>query len=219
MPNFTLTPFPLPRKTIKNDERVSLTMLPIAAVMPLSILGDLGETIGELGFVLRLMAFVYILFWLFATFQDNQLLFGFTALIAAYFTIFYAPVIVVLASVVLLMVNGMFIQQSLMFGLFPALGRDQHGSPIDYPQQMEQMKSQELHSQLNAGRQISEKDMQFLAQMQQRQEIAQAQVAQAMQGMGQPGSQPQGGFGFGQPQPNQLSDNLESMQVGMRRMR
>jgi hypothetical protein len=194
-------------------------MLPVAAVMPLSILGDFSDTLGELGFVIRLMAFVYILFWLFATFQDNQIVFGFTSLIAAYFVIFYASVIVVLAVVVLLMVNGMFIQQSLMFGLFPTLGRDQHGSPIDYGMQMEEMKKQELHAQLNAGRQVSEQDMQFLAQAQQRQEIAQQQVTQAMQSMGQPSSQPQGGFGFAQPQTSQLSDSLSSQQVGMRRMR
>lgn len=178
-------------------------MIAPVAFVALSFLDDFGETLGELGFVIRLMSFVYILFWLFATFQDNQVVFGFTSLIAAYFVIFYAPVIVILAAVVLLMINGMFIQQSLMFGIMPALGRNpQTFGAMDYGYEAEQMKAQELHSQLNAGRQISEPDLAFLAQMQQRQEIAQAQIGQA-----------------GQSQGSQLSANMSQMQVGMRRMR
>ena len=156
-------------------------MLPAAAIVPLaSFFTDPGEALGEIGFVIRLMSFVYILFWLYATFQENQLLFGFTALIAAYFVIFYAPVVVVLAAVVLIMVNGMFLQQALMFGLFPAMGRNQMGMPVDYAHEEEAMQAQNLQSRLQAGQQLSEQEMQFLAQVQQRQEIAQSQIQQVM---------------------------------------
>jgi len=157
-------------------------MLAPVALVSLSFLDEFGETLGELGFVIRLMAFVYILFWLFATFQDNQVLFGFTALIAAYFVIFYASVIVVLAAVVLLMVNGMFLQQSIMFGLFPAMGRDQMGHPVDYAHQNEMMQMQQLQTRMEAGQKLSDQEMQFMAQAQQRQSMVQSQLQQYSQG-------------------------------------
>ncbi len=169
----------------------------------------------EIGFVVRVMAFVYILFWLYATFQDNQILFGFTTLVAAYSVLFYSPVIIVLAAVVLLMVNGMFLQQAVMFGLFPSLSRDQMGNPVDYGHQEEMMRAQNLQTRLEAGARLSDQEMQFMAGVQHRQALANAQVQQFMGEDAAAGAPAQGFNAGGMYQQNTQNNML----AGMRRMR
>ncbi|MBI5177167.1 hypothetical protein HY995_03715 [Candidatus Micrarchaeota archaeon] len=148
---------------------------PIALV---SFFEDALGAVGEIGFAIKLMALVYILFWLYMTFQDNQMIFGFVSLIAAYFIIFHSPVILTLAIVVLLMTSGMFIQQTLMFGLFPLMGKGSMGENIDHEAHMEGERAQRLQMQMQKGAQLGEEDRQFMAQYQARQQMAEAQMQQ-----------------------------------------
>ncbi len=193
-------------------------MTGVPAVVLASFFSDPLGAFEEIAFVVRVMSFVYILFWLFTTFQDNQLLFGFTALVAAYFVLFNSPVIIVLAAVVLLMVNGMFLQQSIMFGLFPALSRDQMGNTVDYAHQEEMMRAQNLENRLAAGERLNEQEMRFVSGVHQRQALANAQVQQFM---GDETGQPAGQVGAMQYQPPGAAAGGMGgfMQAGMRRPR
>jgi len=92
------------------------------ALLQLSSDGGIFDTIGDISFVIKLMALVYIVFYLYQTLAESQVLFGLAALGAGYFILFYSSVFIALAIVVLLMMTGMWLQQALQFGLFPLLG-------------------------------------------------------------------------------------------------
>lgn len=83
--------------------------------------GGLFETAGDIAFVIKLMSFVYIVFWLYQTFAESQVLFGLSALGAGYFMLFHSTVFVSLALLVLLMVMGNWLQQGIQFGISPFL--------------------------------------------------------------------------------------------------
>ncbi|MDP2717938.1 MAG: hypothetical protein Q8P02_04295, partial [Candidatus Micrarchaeota archaeon] len=45
---------------------------------------ELFETLGEIGFVVQLLVFTYLLFWLYMTFRDLPMLFGLTSAVAGF---------------------------------------------------------------------------------------------------------------------------------------
>lgn len=149
-------------------------MLPVV----LHIAGDGGllESVGDIAFVVKLMALVYIIFYLYQTFAESQVLFGLSVLGAGYFILFYSSVFVALAVVVLLMMTGMWIQQSLQFGLFPLLGINP-GMPSGGASE-EEMRA--IQQKMALGQQLSGEEMQLAQAMEQQQ----AQSAQYMGQMG-----------------------------------
>ncbi|GEM_PF-2616832 len=141
----------------------------------LSIAGDGGllDSVGDIAFVVKLMALVYIVFYLYQTFaESSQVLFGLSVLGAGYFILFYSSVFVSLAIVVLLMMTGMWIQQSLQFGLFPLLGINPGmgggGGASEHEMQAIQQK-------MALGQQLSQEEMQMAQSMEQQQMMAQQQ--------------------------------------------
>lgn len=133
----------------------------------LHIAGESGllESVGDISFVIKLMALVYIVFYLYQTFAESQVLFGLATLGAGYFILFYSSVFVALAIVVLLMVTGMWLQQSLQFGLFPLLGVGQQGMAGGGGQ--EEMRA--IQQKMQLGQQLSEREQQMAASMEQQQ--------------------------------------------------
>lgn len=136
----------------------------------LHIAGDGGllESVGDISFVIKLMALVYIVFYLYQTFAESQVLFGLATLGAGYFILFYSSVFVALAIVVLLMVTGMWLQQSLQFGLFPLLGVGQQGMGGGGGQE----EMQAIQQKMQLGQQLSEHEMQMAQAMEQQQQAA-----------------------------------------------
>ncbi len=146
------------------------------AVVLLHIAGDGGllESVGDIAFVIKIMSFVYILFWLYQTFAESQVLFGLSALGAGYLILFSSTVFVALAVVVLLMVMGMWLQQSLQFGLFPLLGVGQGGMMGGGGEEMGR-----IQQKLQLGQQLTAEEAQMAQSMQAQQE--QAYYQQQMQ--------------------------------------
>ena len=148
-------------------------MVPIV----LSIAGDGGllDSVGDIAFVIKLMALVYVIFYLYQTFAESQVLFGLATLGAGYFILFYSSVFVALAIVVLLMVTGMWLQQSLQFGLFPLLGIGQggmmHGGGGE-----EEMRA--IQQKMALGQQLTEQEQQMMQSMEQQQYQMQQQQYQ-----------------------------------------
>lgn len=152
----------------------------------LSIVGDGGllESVGDIAFVVKLMAFVYVVFYLYQTFAESQVLFGLSVLGAGYFILLYSSVFVALAIVVLLMVTGMWLQQSLQFGLFPLLGIGQ-GMPMGGGASEEEMHA--IQQKMALGQQLSQEEMQMMQAMEQQQMQQSQYNAQYMRQIGMRG--------------------------------
>ena len=120
------------------------------------------ETLNDMAFVVKVIVFSYMLFWLYMTFREAQLLFGVTAIIASYFILFHAiSTTMLLILFFIFVVFGMQLQMVLQFGLLPLLGYHFHGSyqKIENPQQMA-----ELQQKAAAGEKLTPQEMQAMQQ-------------------------------------------------------
>ncbi len=81
------------------------------------------STIADLGFVVKILVFSYILYWLFVVFREQQVILGLVAVIAAYFMLFHAISITVLVLLffVFIVMSGHF-QFIIDMGILPILG-------------------------------------------------------------------------------------------------
>ncbi|MFH0835676.1 MAG: hypothetical protein V1834_00765 [Candidatus Micrarchaeota archaeon] len=122
------------------------------------------DTLNDMGFVIRVIVFSYILFWLYITFREAQLLFGLTAIIASYFVLFHSISTTVLIILFFaFVIFGTQLQMVLQFGLLPLLGYHFYGKyqKIEDPHQL-----QAIQQKAAAGEALSENEMHALQQSQ-----------------------------------------------------
>ncbi len=82
---------------------------------------------NELYFVLQVITFSYVLFWIYLTFREAQLLLGLATIAAAYVIFVHGLSVTLLAAFFLLfVVMGSHLQMFIQFGVMPLLGY-QHG--------------------------------------------------------------------------------------------
>jgi predicted membrane protein len=82
---------------------------------------------NELYFVLQVITFSYVLFWIYLTFREAQLLLGLATVAAAYVIFVHGLSVTLLAAFFLLfVVMGTHLQMFVQFGVMPLLGY-QHG--------------------------------------------------------------------------------------------
>ncbi|MCX6768128.1 MAG: hypothetical protein NTY90_05395 [Candidatus Micrarchaeota archaeon] len=150
-------------------------------MLPLLLLGELGQMLGDISFVIQIMVFSYILFWLYMTFRDIPVLFGLATVVAAYF-MFIQPIPVILLVIVFFAVFlfGNQMQMLIMFGLEPILGIFGVGK---YAAQYEYEYVGELQNKLAAGKELAPKEMEELQRHQQKQETTQMQSQYAQETM------------------------------------
>jgi hypothetical protein len=81
------------------------------------------STLNELGFVVRVIIFSYLVYWLYITFRDVQTIFGLAVIVTAYL-IFIHSVSITLLTVIffVFVVFGNMLQMILMFGVLPLFG-------------------------------------------------------------------------------------------------
>ena len=124
---------------------------------------DIFTFFSDIGFVIKIMALAYIIFWLYLTFRDSQMLFGLGAIIASYFMLTSAiPLIFIVVIFIVFVVMGNQLQMLLMFGVFPVTRF--FGLELD-PQQLEQREMQQLQAaeqKLQAGQAISMEEERLL---------------------------------------------------------
>ncbi len=109
---------------------------------------------NELYFVLQVITFSYLLFWIYLTFRDAQLLMGLATVAAAYIIFVHGLSVTLLAAFFLLfVVLGSHLQMFIQFGLMPFLGY-QHGG--DRFVKEEQVKAQQRLGELQGALQKGE---------------------------------------------------------------
>ncbi len=125
-----------------------------------SLFDSFSETLGDLAFVIKLMALVYIIYVLYITFAENQVIFGGAALMVSYLILFHSPIVLVLALLVFVAINPFFLQ-NLFFGLQSV-------------QQIEQLHQEEMHhhrfatvqQSIERGEALNPDDLAWYQQMQ-----------------------------------------------------
>ncbi|OIO26250.1 hypothetical protein COX85_03995 [Candidatus Micrarchaeota archaeon CG_4_10_14_0_2_um_filter_55_9] len=101
---------------------------------------------NELYFVLQVIVFSYLMFWIYMTFRDAQLLMGLATVASAYVIFLHGLSVTLLAAFFLLfVVLGSHLQMFIQFGLMPFLGY-QHGG--DRFVKEEQVKAQQRLGEL-----------------------------------------------------------------------
>ncbi len=140
------------------------------------------ETLAEIGFVVQVLVFTYMLFWLYMTFRDLPLLFGLTSTVAGFLVFIHGiSMTVLVAGFVFLFLFGMQIQQVLWFGLFPLLGMHPMGDRLvsteeSDPRRMQE-KMQGIESRIAEGH-AGEGEIRFYEE-----QMAQQQMGGGMGGM------------------------------------
>lgn len=108
------------------------------------------DTAGDMAFVIRIMALVYIIYWLFVTFNENMTLFGLAAVIVSYFMLFHSPIVIIIAVLILLVVFGSQLQMSLQFGLLQPM-QQVHMEEAEFARERAAEAAQIPMSKLNSG--------------------------------------------------------------------
>lgn len=81
---------------------------------------DILGFFSDIGFVIKIMALAYLIFWLYLTFRESQFLFGVAAIVASYFMLTSAiPTILLIVAFLVFVVMGNQLQMLLLFGVFP----------------------------------------------------------------------------------------------------
>ena len=150
-------------------------------------LEDVFSTLGELDFVVRVMVFAYMLFWLYMTFRDSQMLFGLATIVVGYLIFVHGiSVTVVVLLWLVFFLLGSQLQMLMLFGVLPLLGYQQSGGR--YVKESELMgggaageEIAKLEQKVKEG-QASQQDVQALQES-----YAQQQMQQQQQQMQQRG--------------------------------
>ncbi len=137
------------------------------------------DVLGDLKFVIQIIVFSYILFWLYMTFRESQLLFGLSAIIDAYFVLLNplsTAILVVLF--VAFVVMGAHFQMLIQFGLYPFLRF--FGVEMEHPEVAEQQHMQNIEKKLQNGLELSQQDIDYLEKTQMKQAEYQKNVQRYM---------------------------------------
>lgn len=115
---------------------------------------NIFQTFADISFVVKLLVFVYLLYWLFITFRENQIMLGLFTIAGAYFLFFHSVSLVVFVLLFLaFVVMGMHLQMLIDFGLVPILGwlgfHDPHMGDQD------QLKMNQIQKKLMEGQSLS----------------------------------------------------------------
>lgn len=141
-------------------------------------LEEVTSTLGDIGFILILMAFCYLAFWASQAFGSNVLIFTLVLAILAYIAFAWPVLLLILSVMVLLMFQGMTLQNVLQFGLEP-IGRAfgiEGGQEFQAKAHQEFMESQAMAAEerYRSGN-ATPQDVQLLQAMQQQQQAQQGQ--------------------------------------------
>lgn len=91
-------------------------------------LGGILSTMNELYFVLQVIVFSYLMFWIYITFREAQLLMGLATVASAYVIFIHGLSVTLLATFFLLfVVMGTHLQMFIQFGVMPLLGYQHAG--------------------------------------------------------------------------------------------
>ncbi|MBI4406779.1 hypothetical protein HY571_02600 [Candidatus Micrarchaeota archaeon] len=115
------------------------------------------QTFTDLVFIVKLIVFVYLLYWLFITFRENQIVLGLFSIAAAYFLFFHSVSLVVFVLLFFaFVVMGMHFQFIIDMGVLPILGwfgfHDAQMGDTD------QIKMQEIQKKLMDGHALSSEE-------------------------------------------------------------
>lgn len=124
------------------------------------------DTFGDLGFVIKVIAFAYLTYYLYIMFAENQAIFGLVVIGVGYFLMFHAPVIIAIALIVFFVVFGQVIQMNVQFGIQMPLEQ------MHQAQAMEQMDA--IQNKINRGMQLSQAEAELWTQANQAQMQQQA---------------------------------------------
>ncbi len=112
------------------------------------------QTFTDLAFIAKLIVFVYLLYWLFITFRENQVVLGLFSITAAYFLFFHSISLVVFVLLFFaFIVMGMHFQFIIDMGVLPILGWLGFHDPN--MGDMNQVKMQEIQKKLMEGQTLS----------------------------------------------------------------
>ncbi len=140
---------------------------------------DIFGFLSEMHFVLQVIVFAYILYWLYINFRENQILFGLSSIIAAYFVILNPITTTTLVVLfVAFAVMGMHLQMLIQFGVYPLFRF--FGMELEHPEMAEQQQMQAIEKKLMEGKELSHDEVKFLEKSQQRQMEYQKHVQQYM---------------------------------------
>ncbi|VVB67047.1 Uncharacterised protein [Candidatus Norongarragalina meridionalis] len=140
---------------------------------------EVFSTLGELDFVVRVMVFSYMLFWLYMTFKDAQLLFGIATIVVGYLIFVHGvSVTIVVVLWLIFFLLGSQLQMLMLFGVLPLLGYQQAGGK--YVKESELMgggggAAQELEAKVKSG-QASQQEQQALQEMYAQEQMQQQQM-------------------------------------------
>jgi len=135
----------------------------------LSVFG-IVQTLNELDFVMRVIVFSYLLFWLYITFRDVQVLFGLSSILVGYLVFAHGVSITLLAAFFLVfVVMGTHLQMFIQFGLMPVLGFQHAGDRFAKINQGESMGQMAQLQQAVESGQMSVAEAQEMAQQMQAQ--------------------------------------------------
>ena len=140
---------------------------------------DIFGFLDQMQFVLQVIVFSYILFWLYITFRENQILFGLSSIVAAYFIILNpitTTTLVVLFVAFVLM--GTHFQMLIQFGVYPLLRF--FGIELEHAEMAEQQKMHGIEKKLMEGKELNNDEVRFLENHQAKQMEYQKQVQQYM---------------------------------------
>ncbi|MBI5229189.1 hypothetical protein HY991_03695 [Candidatus Micrarchaeota archaeon] len=126
----------------------------------------------EIIFIIKLMAFVYLLFWLFVTFNRVPVLFGLTTVILAYFIFVYSlPTMLLVLFLIGFVFLGSQFQTIVWFGLNPIANI--FGVDLTGQRHMEEAKfryeEQALYAKAASDQPLTQEEYMRLQQMQQSQ--------------------------------------------------
>jgi len=118
------------------------------------------EAFGDLWFVVKIIAFSYLLFQLYMMFRENQVLFGLAVIVAAYFFFIHAvSVVFLLLAFFLFVVFGNQVQMLVQFGLEPILGAFGIGG---HKHQFEQSEAMRLEEKMSEGQPLNQAEQDFM---------------------------------------------------------
>lgn len=148
----------------------------LALILPLL---DILSTIDELSLVIKVMAFAYMLLWLYAQLRESMLLFGFGAMIAGYFMFINPlPTVIIVIIFVMFVSLGMHLQMLFQFGLFPLLRF--FGIELEHPEVQEQQRLQNIEQKLKKGEDLNDEEEMLLQTVQRRDAQYQQKMHQKM---------------------------------------
>ncbi|MFH1247019.1 MAG: hypothetical protein V1644_01435 [Candidatus Micrarchaeota archaeon] len=133
----------------------------------LTLLG-IFDVFSDLGFVIKIMVFSYILYWLFMVFREQQVILGLVAIIAAYFMFAHAisVTVLVLLFLVFIVMSGHF-QFIIDMGIIPILGW--FGYQYHEGVSAEDVQLQEINKKLSEGHSLSSDETDLFRKSQEKQ--------------------------------------------------